>query len=118
MPGCRPRLIVLGLVALTLVAVPTTGRAAQFPYRQDGGTPASGPCAPASPGMTPDATPVVGSAVDYPFDLVFVDAMLFNHEASVTMAEIARQSSERPEILGIADGIIATQVGDITQFRA
>lgn len=118
MPGRRPRHIVLGLVVLALVAFPMSGRATQLPNWQDAGTPVSGPCGPGPLDATPGATPASGSAADFPFDLVFIDAMLFNHQALVAMAEIARQSSERPEILGIADGIIATQVGDITQLRA
>ena len=113
------RIPMFGLIALAIVAVPIYGSAARLSHLQESGTPAVGACIPGPGGATPDATPAAaGNAADYPFDLVFIDAMLFNHEASVAMAEIARQSSERPEILGLADGIISTQVGDITQFRA
>ncbi len=118
MPVRIQRRVIFGLIALALVSVPVSGNAAQLLYSQDGGTPVSGPCAPEVAGATPDPTLPSGNAADYPFDLVFIDAMLFNHEASVAMAEIARTSSERPEILSMADGIISTQVGDIIQLRA
>jgi uncharacterized protein (DUF305 family) len=119
MPGRILRRVVWGLVAVMLFAVPAYGSATQLSHRQDVGTPALGPCGMASETATLEATPAAaGNASDYPFDLVFIDAMLFNHEATVAMAEIARQASERQEILGIADGIISTQVGNITQLRA
>src|SRR5215204_220293 len=98
---CHPlRILILGLIALAIVAIPKYGSAARLSHLQESETPAVGDCMPVPEGATPDATPAAaGNAADYPFDLVFIDAMLFNHEASVAMAEIARQSSERPEIL-------------------
>ena len=122
MPGASVRRVALGLLFAMFLTIPAQVRGGQLPVVQDAATPGTGPCGSVS-AATPHSheahedTPA-GNAADYPFDLVFIDAMLFNHEASVAMAEIARQSSERPEILGIADGIIATQVGDITQLRA
>jgi uncharacterized protein (DUF305 family) len=119
MPGGFARRVIVGLVALALIAIPAYVSAARLPMRQDNGTPAPGPCAPVPSSATPAASPVVaGNASDYPFDLVFIDAMLFNLEATVAMAEIARQTSERQQVLDIVDGIISTQVGDITQLRA
>lgn len=119
MPGSSLWRVVFGLVALALVAGPAHGSAHQLPDRHESGTPIPGPCALPPSGPTPEATPAeAGNASDYPFDLVFIDAMLFNHEVSVAMAEIARQASERQEILNLADGVIKTHVDDIIQLRA
>ena len=122
MQGYSLRRVIVGLLAVAIVAVPVSGSAGRLSHRQENAIPDPGPCGSVT-AATPDAHDAdadspAGNAADYSFDLVFIDAMLFNLETSVAMAEIARRMSERPEILGLADGIISTQVGDITQLRA
>ncbi|MCJ2541654.1 DUF305 domain-containing protein [Thermostichus vulcanus] len=59
----------------------------------------------------------LGSADDQ-FDLRFMEAMILHHEGAVIMAEEALQKSQRPEILQLAEAILASQQAEIDQMRA
>ena len=53
-------------------------------------------------------------------DLVFIDGMIVHHGSAVAMAEIAKEVSERQEILDLADEIITAQeqeIGQLEQWR-
>lgn len=50
-------------------------------------------------------------------DLVFIDGMIVHHGSAVAMAEIAKEVSERQEILDLADEIIAAQEQEIEQLE-
>ncbi len=54
---------------------------------------------------------------DEDFDLRFIDAMVPHHEGAVIMAEQALTHSQRPEILALAEAIIATQAVEIEQLE-
>jgi uncharacterized protein (DUF305 family) len=52
-----------------------------------------------------------------PFDRAFLEAMIRHHEGAVRMAEQIRSSTERPELLELADQIITAQQAEIEQMR-
>ncbi len=52
-----------------------------------------------------------------PFDRAFIDAMTPHHESAITMANVALEESEDPEIRRIAEGIAAGQEREISQMR-
>jgi uncharacterized protein (DUF305 family) len=51
------------------------------------------------------------------FDADFIRMMVPHHESAVAMAEIARERSNRPEVLAMSDSIMATQQQEIDQMR-
>ena len=51
------------------------------------------------------------------FDLQFINAMIPHHEGAVTMAKMALQNSQRPEIQKLAQAIVATQQAEIDQMN-
>lgn len=114
------RSAVVGAVLLIMLAFSAVPGSATRPLRHDDGTPATPSCLPATPHAAPtaDGTPVSGNAADYPFDLVFIDALVFHQETAVAMAEIARTSSERFEVIDLADAVITVQASDLVQLRA
>ena len=50
---------------------------------------------------------------DGTYDLRFIDGMIVHHEGAVEMAREAQLKSQRPEILALADDIIAAQAEEI-----
>lgn len=54
---------------------------------------------------------------DDDFDRRFLNAMIPHHEGAVTMAEDLKQKSDRPELLALADEIIASQQAEINQMQ-
>jgi uncharacterized protein (DUF305 family) len=97
--------IVLAVLAvtLTLLAAACGG---------DGGA------APAEPAATVEA-PGGASAAEVPFDRAFIDAMVPHHEAAIAAAEAAKAAGlSEPELVEIADAIMATQQEEIDQMRA
>jgi uncharacterized protein (DUF305 family) len=61
--------------------------------------------------------PMVSGQV--PFDRAFIDAMVPHHQAAIEMAREAKQAAlSQPELISIADDIIATQQAEIDQMLA
>jgi uncharacterized protein (DUF305 family) len=56
-------------------------------------------------------------ASDIPFDAAFLDSMVVHHEGAVAMANDLLQNSERPELVELAEAIIATQATEIEQMQ-
>jgi uncharacterized protein (DUF305 family) len=54
---------------------------------------------------------------DDEFDLRFINAMIPHHEGAVVMAEDLKGKSTRPELLTLADEIIASQQAEIDQMQ-
>ncbi|WP_278002749.1 DUF305 domain-containing protein [Nodosilinea sp. LEGE 06152] len=54
---------------------------------------------------------------DEEFDLRFINAMIPHHEGAVAMAEDLKAKSDRPELLTLADEIIASQQAEIDQMK-
>ncbi|MEZ5099015.1 MAG: DUF305 domain-containing protein [Thermoleophilia bacterium] len=53
------------------------------------------------------------------FDRAFIDGMVPHHEQAIEMAEAAKQAGlANPDLVQIADAVIATQQGEIDQMRA
>ncbi len=79
------------------------------------GTPVADPCqVPATP--VPDHD--MGSMdMTADFDLMFIDMMIVHHESAVLMAEVALVRAETPEVIGLAEEIIAAQSSEIAQMR-
>jgi uncharacterized protein (DUF305 family) len=87
-------------------------------------------CAATAPaGNTPQETPAASndehaghnmgdSTSDAPYDALFIDGMIEHHAGAVTMAEEVLAESERPELLEMAEAIIATQTAEIEQMQA
>ncbi len=55
---------------------------------------------------------------DDDFDLRFIEAMIPHHEGALVMAEDALDKSERPEILELAQAILASQQAEIEQMES
>ncbi len=52
-----------------------------------------------------------------PFDKSFIDAMIPHHQGAVSMARMALQKAEHPEVRKMAQNIIETQQAEINQMR-
>lgn len=119
-------LAIAALFGVVIMGDPT-GAIAQTPESMHGGPGAAtcGDDAMGDHGMMADeqsgagvhSTPMAGMMMDQPFDLMFIDMMIPHHEGAVAMAEIARERSTRPEILAMAEDIIASQSEEIAQMR-
>ena len=127
--------VVAGLVVVAVVMTATDVGVPPPGAAQEQGTPPSDPCgvvrARGTPGAehappgrsafdpgSPEQAGETGDAAGYPFDLVFIDAMLAHHDGAVAMAEIALVASERAEIRDLAAGIVAAQGAEIDTLRA
>lgn len=53
-----------------------------------------------------------------PFDAQFIDGMIEHHQGAVDMARQVLAESERPELLDLAEAIIAAQEAEIAQMLA
>lgn len=58
-----------------------------------------------------------GSSAGNATDLAFVQEMIPHHKSAVSMATIAKQQGEHPEIKSLAANIIASQNTEITQMQ-
>lgn len=56
-------------------------------------------------------------AADAEFDLRFIEAMILHHEGAVDMAQQVLERGDRPELLALAEEIIATQQEEIDLMR-
>ena len=75
----------------------------------------------AEPTASPDASeaPDIASTSAVPFDRAFIDAMVPHHEAAIEAARQAKAAGLAvPQLVEIADAIIATQQSEIDQMRA
>ena len=70
----------------------------------------SGPTSANTPGAN---VPVTGAA----FDEMFINMMVPHHQGAVEMAKIALERAEHPEIKEMANAIISSQEGEITQMK-
>lgn len=66
---------------------------------------------------SPEQAGEVGNPADYPFDLVFIDAMSLHHQSAIVMAEIALIHADREEVRELASAIISGQQAEIDQLR-
>ena len=55
---------------------------------------------------------------DAEFDLRFIDGMILHHQGAIAMSQEALKNSQRPEILQLAQDIIAAQEKEIAQLQA
>jgi uncharacterized protein (DUF305 family) len=51
------------------------------------------------------------------FEQAFLKEMIVHHEGAVAMAQMVLQKSQRPELIKLANDIIAAQTTEITQMR-
>ncbi len=66
-----------------------------------------------------DRTIATAGASSVPFDRAFIDAMVPHHESAIAMAQEAKQAGlSQPDLVKIADDIIATQQAEIDQMLA
>lgn len=56
-------------------------------------------------------------AADAQFDLRFINAMIPHHEGALVMAKDALAKSSRPEIKQLAQAILSSQAGEISQMQ-
>ncbi|NJL90521.1 MAG: DUF305 domain-containing protein [Coleofasciculaceae cyanobacterium SM2_1_6] len=56
-------------------------------------------------------------AADAQFDLRFIKAMIPHHEGALVMAKDALEKSARPEIKQLAQAILSSQAGEISQMQ-
>jgi uncharacterized protein (DUF305 family) len=50
-------------------------------------------------------------------DRMFLEMMISHHEAAINMAQQALETSERPELRGLAEAIISSQTAEIEEMR-
>jgi uncharacterized protein (DUF305 family) len=56
---------------------------------------------------------------DVPFDRAFIDAMVPHHEGAIAMARVAMEAGlSEPELVEIADAVVATQQEEIDRMRS
>jgi len=48
----------------------------------------------------------------------FIDAMVPHHQGAISMAEVALENAEHPELLQLAQNVIATQQAEIEELRS
>lgn len=64
------------------------------------------------------ASPSSPAAGDVPFDRAFIDGMVPHHEEAIAMAKQAKAAGlSEPQLVAIADAIIATQQKEIDQMQ-
>ncbi len=64
-------------------------------------------------GMTADLQSKTGAD----FEKAFIDGMIVHHEGAVAMAQMVLQKSQRPELVQLANDIIAAQTREIDMMR-
>lgn len=102
------------LLALILIGVGVSLQA--HPTRAQATPTAEEICAPVLIDGTPVVkvgTPANVDVTTLEFDVLFIDAMIPHHESAVLMAQVARDRAERPEIVDLAESIIATEQAEI-----
>ncbi len=55
---------------------------------------------------------------EVPFDATFIDGMIEHHNGAIIMAEEAMEKSERPEVLALAEAIVAAQTTEIAEMQS
>jgi uncharacterized protein (DUF305 family) len=77
-----------------------------------------GGSSPAQPSTAPsEGTSAASSPAVSDFDRAFIDMMVPHHQAAVEMARIAQERGEHPELIQLADEIVAAQEGEIAQLK-
>ena len=66
---------------------------------------------------TDDASEMLMENGDYS-DERFIDAMVPHHQGAIEMAQVALENAEHPEILALAEEIVAAQETEIEQLKA
>ncbi|MBA2278127.1 MAG: DUF305 domain-containing protein [Chloroflexia bacterium] len=51
-----------------------------------------------------------------PFDLAFIDQMTVHHQEAISMAEVALQRAEHPDLKGLAQNVVDSQAAEIAQM--
>jgi uncharacterized protein (DUF305 family) len=65
-----------------------------------------------------EETSTSGEATAAPFDRAFIDAMVPHHEGAIEMARAAREAGlTQPELVKVANDILATQRDEIDQMK-
>jgi uncharacterized protein (DUF305 family) len=54
--------------------------------------------------------------VQGPFDLAFINGMIFHHQSAIAMAQVALQQAQHPELRAFAQGVIDAQQAEIEQM--
>lgn len=91
-----PRLIVVGLATVLILAGCATGGASSPPVQ---------------------SMPVMSSGTSASLDQQFIDMMVPHHQSAIAMAEVALTRAERAEIKTLAGAIISAQKGEISQLK-
>lgn len=103
-----PRTVLRSVVVL--IALLTLGASAAV------GAPTAPPSA--EPSAQCAVSPVTGGMMPTgEFDLMFIDMMIVHHQGAVAMAEIAIERGEHPEVVDMAEEIIAAQEEEIAQLE-
>jgi uncharacterized protein (DUF305 family) len=65
-----------------------------------------------------DGSDAGGAAAGAEFDRAFIDAMVPHHQSAIEMAEAAKEAGlTQPELIEVADAILATQQQEIDQMK-
>ena len=60
---------------------------------------------------------MAGMAASVPYDAAFIDSMILHHQGALEMANQALKESQRPELITLAQAIIAAQNAEIAQMQ-
>lgn len=94
---------VVGAAVAVALAAGGIGAATARPFAFEGGRTA--PFVQAGPGLRTSV------------DLMFATHMIPHHESAIAMAEMAVERSQRDEVRGLSEDIIATQTAEISELR-
>lgn len=124
--GALLRRFTAGFILTAVLATAASGMAlaGQTPSTQ-GCTSTGTPVAGMNHRMMVDATPAVGMHHGSPiagmhqgeFDLMYIDMMIPHHESVIALAEVARHELTHPELIEIAEAIVATQDAEIEEME-
>jgi uncharacterized protein (DUF305 family) len=67
---------------------------------------------------TDEASTAPASSSAVPFDRSFIDAMVPHHESAIEMAEAAKPRLTQPDLIEVADDIVASQQAEIDRMLA
>ena len=120
--GRMNRRLLLPLVLLCVLAMPMLGAAQATPHAPSADAVCGEVAGPGTPVATPTAAELsVSDLQALDFDLIFLDAMIPHLQATIDMAAIVRDRSQRPEVVDFASAVISgqqPQVDAMTAWRA
>lgn len=68
--------------------------------------------------MSAEEMDQMGGMTGAEFDKMWMEMMIRHHEGAVAMAQTVKASGSNPDVLSLADAVIAAQQGEIAEMQA